>query len=92
VPIVGNAQNPNYQTVTVETEDNGSGATPVTDEQYNGVFAVCRVALSRYPSIKYLFGHDVISPQSRPSCCGDRWWDSGRFSQLAQDLHLEGHA
>jgi N-acetyl-anhydromuramyl-L-alanine amidase AmpD len=87
--IVGNSANPNYQTVTVETEDNGSGATAVTDEQYNGTLAVCRLALQTYPSIKYLMGHDVISPSSRSQCCGHRWWDSGRFAQLADALGLE---
>jgi N-acetyl-anhydromuramyl-L-alanine amidase AmpD len=89
--IVGNAQNPNYQTVSVETEDNGSAATPVTDEQYGGTLAVCRVALETYPSIRYLMGHDVISPSSRSQCCGARWWDSGRFLDLAQTLGLEAH-
>jgi hypothetical protein len=87
--IVGNTGNPNYQTVTVETEDNGSGATPVTDEQYAGTLAVCRLALEAYPQITYLFGHNIISPNSRPSCCGDRWWDSGRFQVLADELGLE---
>jgi hypothetical protein len=89
--IVGNAANPNYQTVTIETEDNGSGATEVTDAQWGGALAVGRLALEVYPSIRYLMGHDVISPQSRPSCCGDRWWQSGRFDQLAQALGLEAH-
>ena len=87
--IVGNSQNPNYQTVSVETEDNGSGATEVTDEQYAGTLAVCRVALEAYPSIRYLMSHRTISPSSRAQCCGDRWWDSGRFLALAEDLHLE---
>jgi len=91
VSIVGNAQNPNYQTVSIETEDNGSSATAVTDEQYAGTLAVSRLALGAYPSIRYLMGHDVISPSSRSQCCGNRWWDSGRFSQLAQDLGLEAY-
>ena len=91
VPIVGNAANPNYQTVTIETEDNGSGATPVTDEQYNSTLAVARASLQMYPNTRYLFGHNIISPQSRSQCCGNRWWDSGRFSQLAQDLGLEAY-
>src|SRR5215510_5665573 len=89
--IVGNSANPNYQTVTVETEDNGSGATPVTDAQWGSTLAVCRLAMQTYPSIKFLFGHDIISPQSRPSCCGDRWWGSGRFDQLAEALGLEAY-
>lgn len=92
VPIVGNSANPNYQTVTIETEDNGSGATPVTDAQYAGTLAVARLTLQAYPTIKYLMGHNIISPSSRSQCCGNRWWDSGRFDQLAQDLGLEAHA
>src|SRR5262245_8504486 len=87
--IVGNTANPNYQTVTIETEDNGSGATPVTDEQYNAVLAVCRAVLQVFPSIQFLMGHNIISPNSRPSCCGNRWWQSGRFDTLADDLGLE---
>lgn len=90
--IVGNSQNPNYQTVTIETEDNGSGATPVTEEQYQGALAACRLAMQAYPQVEYLFGHNIISPNSRPSCCGNRWWDSGRFQQLADALDLEAHA
>jgi len=89
VGIVGNSANPNYQTVTIETEDNGSGATPVTDQQYASTLAVARLAMQTYPSIKSLMGHNIISPQSRSQCCGNRWWDSGRFSQLAADLGLE---
>lgn len=89
VPIVGNSANPNYQTVTIETEDNGSGATPVTDQQYAGTLAVARLALQTYPSIRYLMGHNIISPQSRSACCGNRWWGSGRFDQLAADLGLQ---
>lgn len=88
VPIVGNSANPNYQTVTIETEDNGSGATPVTDQQYASTLAVSRLAMQTYPSIKYLMSHRTISPQSRPSCCGNRWWGSGRFDELAADLGL----
>jgi len=91
VKIVGNSANPNYQTVSIETEDNGSGATPVTDEQYASTLAVARASLQVYPSIRYLMGHNVVSPQSRAQCCGDRWWDSGRFAQLAADLGLEAY-
>ena len=91
VKIVGNAQNPNNQTVTVETEDRGSGATPVTDAQWGSTLAVCQVAMQRYPGIRYLMGHNTISPQSRPNCCGKRWWDTGRFQQLADALGLEAH-
>jgi len=33
--------------------------------------------------------HHVISPQSRPQCCGDRWIASGRLAELAADLGKE---
>ena len=89
VGIVGNSANPNYQTVSIETEDNGSGATPVTDAQYAGTLAVARLAMQTYPSIRYLMDHSVISPQSRSQCAGNRWRASGRFSQLAEALGLE---
>jgi hypothetical protein len=91
VGIVGNSANPNYQTVTIETEDNGSGATPVSDQQYAGTLAVAQLAMQTYPSIKYLMGHNIISPSSRSQCCGNRWWGSGRFDQLAADLGLEAY-
>lgn len=86
---IGNSSNPNYQTVSVETEDNGSGATAVTDEQYSSTLAVCRYALEYYPDIEFLLTHTVISPSSRPQCCGDRWVASGRFQMLADDLGLQ---
>jgi len=89
--IVGNTQSPNYQTVTIETEDKGSGSTPVTDAQYQSTLDVCRIALRFYPSIRYLMGHRIVSPSSRPNCCGNRWWASGRFQALANDLGLEAH-
>jgi N-acetyl-anhydromuramyl-L-alanine amidase AmpD len=89
--IVGNSSNPNYQTVTIETEDNGSGNTAVTEEQYQGTLAVCRLAMQAYPQVTYLFGHRIISPNSRPSCCGNRWWNSGQFQRLADELGLQAH-
>ena len=87
--VVGHTENPNFSTVSVETEDNGSGATPVTDAQYNSTLAVCRLAKQTYPSIAWLLRHTDISPRSRPSCCGDRWVESGRFDDLAEALGLE---
>jgi N-acetyl-anhydromuramyl-L-alanine amidase AmpD len=89
--LVGNSSNPNYQTVTIETEDNGHGWTEVTEEQYQGTLAACRLAMEAYPQVFYLFGHRIISPQSRPQCCGDRWWESGSFQRLADELDLEAH-
>jgi len=87
--IVGNNINPNYQTVTVETEDKGLGSQAVTDEQYESTLTVCRIAQRQYPGIRYLMGHNIISPNSRVNCCGRRWWDSGRFQDLADALGLE---
>jgi hypothetical protein len=88
--LVGNSQNPNYQTVTIETEDNGRPATTaVSDEMYESTLQVCRLVVETFPSIVYLMGHNCISPQSRPNCPGGRWWNSGRFNALAKALSLE---
>ncbi len=80
--------NPNFLTVSIETEDLGSGATPVSDKQYAGVLEDCQLALVAYPSIKWLITHRSISPIDRPNCPGPRWIASGRFLQLAQELKL----
>lgn len=80
--------NPNYLTVSIETEDRGNNAEPVTDAQYAAALADCRLALRTYPQIKWLLRHADISPSSRAHCPGDRWIASGRFAQLARDLGL----
>lgn len=80
--------NPNMMTVTVETEDLGSGATAVTEDQYQATLSVCRHSLEIYQGIEWLLSHRDISPQSRPSCAGNRWWASGQFARLARDLDL----
>jgi hypothetical protein len=84
----GFVRNPNNWTVSIETEDKGDPAQPVTDHQYLGVLAVARLAIGQYPSIGWLLRHADISPLSRPNCPGPRWVQSGRFAQLAADLGL----
>lgn len=84
----GQPYNVNAQTVSIETEDNGSGSTPVTEEMYQSTLALARLALQTYPGIGWLLGHHCISPQSRTNCPGARWRDSGQFDRLARDLHL----
>lgn len=82
--------NPNHLTISIETEDAGKGSTPVSDAQYDAVKnLIGAVILPRWPTIKTLTGHRVISPQSRDQCPGDRWTKSGRFAALAQALGLE---
>ena len=80
--------NPNDLTVSVETEDLGNGAQEVTDEEFDSTLYACEQAMAAYPGIEYLLSHSDISPSSRPNCCGDRWRDSGRFSDLAGALDL----
>jgi N-acetylmuramoyl-L-alanine amidase len=80
--------NPNMMTITVETEDLRDASQVVTEDQYQATLAVCRYSLREYPTIKWLLSHRDISPHSRPSCCGNRWWASGQFARLADDLHL----
>ena len=81
---------PNYRTVSIETEDRATPATtPVSDALYAATLALAKhVILPRYPSIRSVTGHHVISPQSRPGCPGRRWTD-GRIQALAQELGLE---
>lgn len=84
----GFRENPNNHTVSIETEDKGDPACPVTDVLYLATHAACRLVLARYSSIRFLTSHHVISPLSRPHCCGERWTASGRFVQLAKELRL----
>jgi N-acetyl-anhydromuramyl-L-alanine amidase AmpD len=87
--MLGYSSNPNFQTITVETEDRGDASQPVTDDQYDATLAVCRHSLRQYPSIRWLLRHTDISPRTRPNCPGDRWIRSGRFQALAEELGLK---
>lgn len=78
---------PNALTVGVETEDLGSGATQVNDALYRSTLEVCRVAIQRYPTIRVVSSHHIVSPKSRVNCAGFRW-TSGQIQQLARDLDL----
>jgi hypothetical protein len=84
----GFIENPNNWTISIETEDRGNPRAPVTDDLYLAVHGAVRWATNLYPSIKYLTGHHVISPLSRPNCPGDRWVKSGRAAQLAKETGL----
>jgi N-acetyl-anhydromuramyl-L-alanine amidase AmpD len=79
----------NAQTVSIETEDRGSGTMPVTEAEYQATLHAARMALEAYPSIVWLLGHHCISPNTRPNCCGDRWRASGQFDRLAGELGLQ---
>lgn len=81
--------NPNALSVSIETEDRGDPAQAVTEAEYQSTLAAGRLALAAYWQIAYVMPHAVVSPRSRPSCCGDRWIRSGRLRQLAQELRRE---
>jgi N-acetylmuramoyl-L-alanine amidase len=81
--------NPNFVTCSIEKEDLGSGAQPVTDAQYAAVLGTCRLILARYPGITLLARHTTISPSSRAGCPGNRWMESGRMAALAAALGLQ---
>ncbi len=80
--------NPNWLTVSIETEDMGESDRPVSNAQYDMVRTLVRTMSSFYPSIAWLIGHDTISPQTRPNCPGSRWRESGELEQLATDTEL----
>jgi N-acetyl-anhydromuramyl-L-alanine amidase AmpD len=81
--------NPNWLTISIETEDLGDELQVVTPEQYATVLTLIRTVMASYPSIQQLLGHDQISPRSRPNCPGQRWRASGELDQLATDSGLE---
>jgi len=81
--------NPNWLTVSIETEDLGNPVQLVTDAQYTRVRTLVRTVMSTYPSIEWLMGHSVITPLSRPDCPGDRWIASGLLKQLADEAELD---
>lgn len=78
--------NPNYRTISIETEDNGSGLTPVTVAQFEAVFSLCKGISDRWP-ITHLIAHDAISPHSRVNCPGPRW-TADRMGVIAKALTL----
>lgn len=80
--------NPNWWTVSIETEDLGDPNQEVTDEQFAAVRTVARTVIARH-GIYWLAGHNQISPRSRPNCPGERWWASGRMGQLSEETGLQ---
>ena len=83
--------NPNHLSVSIETEDLGNPNHPVTNAQYQATLEVGRLALARYPQIRYLVTHRAIAPRSRPND-PVRWINSGRFADLAAALGLRAVA
>lgn len=81
--------NPNWLTVSIETEDLNDPQQEVTPVQYNTVRTLIRTVHEEYDSILYLLGHCSISPRSKPDCPGDRWITSWRLADLAADTGLE---
>jgi len=82
------SDNPNDETITIETEDKGKGTQPVTDEQFATTLALCRRAIAAGNAGMVLSGHVAISPRTRPGCPGARWVASGRMEQLARELNI----
>lgn len=81
-------ENPNYRTVSIETEDNGHPDTePVTADQFNAVAALYRAVIQpRWGGITHLVAHRAINPLH--SCPAARWLDSGEFARLGAELGL----
>jgi N-acetylmuramoyl-L-alanine amidase len=84
----GLAVNPNWLTVSIETEDLADPATEVSVQQFSTVRTLTRTVIGTFPSIVYLMGHHVISPRSRPNCPGNRWTESGLLEMLADECNL----
>lgn len=84
-------ENPNYRTVSIETEDNGNpDGEPVTDAQFDAITALFRgVIAPRWPGISVLAAHRVINPAH--SCPAQRWLGGSpsKFSELGRVLGLK---
>lgn len=84
----GAPSNVNAQTVAIGTEDLNNPNQAVTDAQFQAVLECANLAVRTFPSIRWLLGHHVISPQSR-ACPWPRWRTSGRLTALANRLNLQ---
>lgn len=82
-------ENPNYRSISIETEDNGQPDTePVTALQFDAIVLLFRDVIAvRWPAITHLVAHRVINPGH--SCPGARWLDTGKFAELGAALGLE---
>lgn len=81
--------NPNAETISIETEDFKNGDLPVSDAMFESVRWLCVEIMKRWPSVKYLTTHTVISPKSRAYCPGNRWVSQGRLAEIAALAGLE---
>ena len=66
--------NPNYITISIETE--GDVGDIVTDEMFESVKFLVGKLVDKFPEIELMSSHNVISPNTRPNCAGDRWTDA----------------
>ena len=61
--------NPNFLSVSIETEGTNE---PVTPNMFTSVQYLVNL-IRRQFDIELLTSHHVISPHSKPNCCGTRW-------------------
>lgn len=78
--------NPNYRSISIETEDNGDPTLLVPHEQYDAVLWLCKKVIEKHP-IEYLVAHRAID--TGRSCPGTRWVESGLMTKLANSLDLK---
>lgn len=81
--------NPNTETISIETEDFKNGDLSVSDGMFESVRWLCVEIMKRWPSVKYLTTHTIISPKSRAYCPGNRWVAQGRLAEIAALAGLE---
>ena len=77
----------NSQTLSAETEDLNNPNQEVTPEQLAAATTWVIAMKERHPTLKWLLGHNVISPHSRANCPGARWWQ--HMQTLADAAGLE---
>jgi N-acetylmuramoyl-L-alanine amidase len=81
--------NPNFRTISIETEDKGNYLSPVSTLEFSAVLALVLWITDQFSSLEYLATHTSISPRARPNCPGPRWLDSGLFEKLAKASGLK---
>lgn len=80
--------NPNCQSVSIETEDDGNPDTePVTDQQMHAIIAIYNTIIKpHWTGITHLVSHHTVNPAH--SCPAGRWLNTGKFQELGANLGL----
>ena len=63
----------------------------MTEEQYQGTLTACRLAMQQLPADVLPVRPSHHQSEQSAAVLWDRWWESGQFQRLADELDLEAH-